>query len=351
MRIAVDAYFNNNLGDDLFLDILVERYKDVTFDFMLCDEMACKAFIDHPRVNYKSRKEVVRNIIRYDAYIFIGGSMFQEPKEWKKAWRKFDLTVSIFKLFRKSAFVLGCNFGPYKTVEYKEKYLRTFRKLTHMTVRDQYSFDLLKDKGINMTLHPDIVLSKKCDERESRKSNIVGISIINWPKNNNEKGYIEFNVNLIKELLNENKIVRLFSFQNTSEISDNTIINNVLKGLDRDIQNKVDVISYDGNIKFFLEKYSQCDSMVTARFHSLIMSLINGQAIYSLVYSEKTLNTMKFLGIDLEYTWLEEVSIDSVKTVKKVLIESEEVYIKKEIVQLVKDAQGHFVHLDNLFRK
>ncbi|WP_283746696.1 polysaccharide pyruvyl transferase family protein [Bacillus cereus] len=351
MRVAVDAYFNNNLGDDLFLDILVERYKDVTFDFMLCDEMACKAFIDHPRVNYKSRKEVFRNIIKYDSYIFIGGSMFQEPKDWKKMWRKFDLTVSIFKLFRKSTFVLGCNFGPYKTVEYKEKYSRTFRKLTHMTVRDQYSFELLKDKDINLTLHPDIVLSKKHDEKGSGKSNVVGISIINWPKNNNEKGYIDFNVNLIRELLNENKKVRIFAFQNTSKISDNKIISKVIKELDSAAQNEVDVISYDGNIKFFLEKYSQCDSMVTSRFHSLIISLINGQAIYPVIYSEKTLNTMKFLGIDLEYMRLEEISIGNVAEVKKNLIEGEEAYRKDEIVQLAKKAHGHFLHLDTLLRK
>ncbi|PFB83147.1 hypothetical protein CN286_04865 [Bacillus anthracis] len=351
MRVAVDAYFNNNLGDDLFLDILVDRYKNVTFDFMLCDEMACKAFTNHPRVNYKSRKEVLRNIIKYDAYIFIGGSMFQEPKDWKKAWRKFDLTVSIFKLFRKSTFVLGCNFGPYKTVEYKEKYLRTFKKLTHMTVRDQYSFDLIKDKGINITVHPDIVLSKKCYERESKKSNILGISIINWPKNNNEKGYIDFNVNLIKELVDENKKIRIFAFQNTSEISDYKIINKVIKKLDNNAQKEVEVISYDGNIKSFLEKYSQCDSMITARFHSLIISLINGQTIYPVIYSEKTLNTMKFLGIDLEYMRLEEISIGNVAEVKKNLIEGEEAYRKDEIVQLAKKAQGHFLHLDNLLRK
>ncbi|MFE6010141.1 polysaccharide pyruvyl transferase family protein [Bacillus thuringiensis] len=128
-------------------------------------------------------------------------------------------------------------------------------------------------------------------------------------------------------------------------------MNKVIKKLDNNVQKEVEVISYDGNIKSFLGKYSQCDSMITARFHSLIISLINGQTIYPVIYSEKTLNTMKFLGIDVEYMRLEEISIGNVAEVKKNLIEDEEAYRKDEIVQLEKKAQGHFLHLDNLLRK
>lgn len=103
------------------------------------------------------------NILKYDAYILIGGSLFQEPEDWRNHWRIFNLTVSLFKILGKSSFVLGCNFGPFDSEEYKNCYTKTFKKLTHMTVRDNYSFEILSNKGINLSVHPDIVLSKYID--------------------------------------------------------------------------------------------------------------------------------------------------------------------------------------------
>lgn len=163
MRVAVDAYFNNNLGDDLFLEILLKRYKGVQFDFMITDSNSCLAFRNNPQVNFISRKKMLCNILKYDAYILIGGSLFQEPEDWRNHWRIFNLTVSLFKILGKSSFVLGCNFGPFDSEEYKNCYTKTFKKLTHMTVRDNYSFEILSNKGINLSVHPDIVLSKYID--------------------------------------------------------------------------------------------------------------------------------------------------------------------------------------------
>ena len=71
MRIAVDAYYNNNLGDDLFLDTLINRYGNGQFDFILKEKDKCKAFKDHDRVNFVGRKYVFQNIFKYDAYVFM----------------------------------------------------------------------------------------------------------------------------------------------------------------------------------------------------------------------------------------------------------------------------------------
>ncbi|MBT2658624.1 polysaccharide pyruvyl transferase family protein [Bacillus sp. ISL-18] len=349
MRIAVDAYFDNNLGDDLFLDILVNRYENSDFDFLINDQSAAKAFINHKRVNFKSRKEVLLNIFKYDAYLFIGGSMFQEPENWKKQWKTFDTTIKIFKFFRKDTFVLGCNFGPIKTNEYKEKYVSTFKKLSHLTVRDQYSFESLDNKGIEISVHPDIVLGKTLENRPERNSNLIGISIIDWPKNNNIEGYIHFNVDLIKRLHAKNKSVRLFAFQDTQEISDLTVINKVIEKVDN-IKN-IDIVSYDGDIKGFLEKYDECYSMVTCRFHSFILSLLMNQRICPIIYSDKTLNTMKFLGINIRHFELDSISNGkSLDEVENSLLNYELTYEKSLISELSCKATQHFAVLDTINR-
>jgi colanic acid/amylovoran biosynthesis protein len=351
MRIAVDAYFNNNLGDDLFLDILVNRYNDVSFDFMVCDKSACKAFRDNRRINFKSRKDVLYNIMNYNAYILIGGSMFQEPENWITHWRKFHLTVSLFKLFGKSTFVLGCNFGPFKTEKYKKKYCKTFKKLSHMTVRDDYSYNILKDHVENLTVHPDIVFCKGISENINKNTNIVGISIIDWPKNNHLEEYISFNASLIEGLISEGKKIRLFAFQNTNEINDRKIIDKVIKKIRESFRKNIEVISYNGDISSFLKKYSECHSMVTSRFHSFILSLMYGQNICPIIYSEKTLNTIKFLGIDTDYIPIEKVSETSIQKVKDMLKTSKHFYQDKSINQLAKMSEQHFSVLDSLFKK
>jgi colanic acid/amylovoran biosynthesis protein len=350
MRIAVDAYFNNNLGDDLFLDILVDRYGEAEFHFLLNDQSSAKAFKANSRVNYKSRKEVLLNISKYDAYIMIGGSMFQEPENWKKQWRIFDITVKSFKFFGKSTFVLGSNFGPIKTNEYKQKYVSTFKKLTNMTVRDKYSYNQLENQGISLTLHPDIVLSRKSKKNFTKDDNLIGISVIDWPKNNTKEEYLSFNVELIKRLQIKNKSIRLFAFQDTNEISDLKLIEEILKELDS--HTGIEVISYDGEIDAFLEKYSECNSMVTSRFHSLILSLLFTQKICPIIYSEKTLNTLEFLGLDFDYINLDKISKEvDVKKAEEILLNKDDQYDGKFIVELSKKADQHFSILDSLYKK
>jgi colanic acid/amylovoran biosynthesis protein len=352
LRIAVDAYFNNNLGDDLFLEILLNRYEEAVFDFMVRDISACKAFMNSPRVNFKSRKQVLRNIKNYEAYIFIGGSLFQEPKYWKKQWKIFNFTVSLFNLFKKSTFVLGCNFGPVKTELYRRSYTKTFKKLTHITVRDQYSFNALKELKTNLTVHPDIVLSMKNNNKINKNNKVVGISVIDWPRNKNFQEYLDFNLNLIQQLiLEENKLVRLFSFQNTEHISDLKIINKIIDKLDESIREKIDIVSYDGDIRSFLNKYSECHAMVTSRFHSLILSLIYEQSIFSIIYSNKTLQTTEFLDLSIDSLVLNSLKSSDVNEVKDIVVDNKINYDKRKLSSLSQDAEKHFEKLDKVIRK
>ncbi|MGI8385429.1 polysaccharide pyruvyl transferase family protein [Robertmurraya sp. P23] len=349
MRVAIDAYFNNNLGDDLFLDLLLNRYKNVQFDFLVKDPESCQAFKDHPQVRFISRKTVLLNLVSYDAYILIGGSLFQEPEDWKRQWKIFHITVSAFKLFGKKTFVLGCNVGPIKTENYLNTYIRTFRKLTHMTVRDEYSYNLLKDKGIKLSLHPDIVLSKPVEQNINKSENIIGISVIDWPGTNNQHSYVDTNVKLIKTLVENNKIVRMFSFQDTNKISDLKVINQILQGLDEEIKSNVEVVNYQGDIDRFLSLFAQCCAMVTTRFHSLILAMKYQQNIIPVIYSKKTVQTLEYLGLDLKYYQLEDLYVEKIEDIARVLLGQNPEVI--EIDNLCRSSEEHFSILDRALRK
>src|SRR5699024_8783381 len=99
-KVMVYAYTKFNLGDDLFLKILFERYPDT--NFVLFTPEKYKEIYKHKNVrflyyyniflrgiNYITRKInknlTVNKIISKscDASVYIGGAIFQQRKNWR----------------------------------------------------------------------------------------------------------------------------------------------------------------------------------------------------------------------------------------------------------------------------
>ena len=102
MRILVNAYFSKNLGDDLFLKILFERYPKVNW-YLLTDNTDYNDIFDKHN-NVRILKGLSLNILgirkvdifhkindlllkyyKYDGLVTIGGSIFMEGPGWKEA--------------------------------------------------------------------------------------------------------------------------------------------------------------------------------------------------------------------------------------------------------------------------
>ncbi len=87
MKIYVNAYLENNLGDDLFIKILTERYKKHKFYSIT------KGFKNYTKNNFKvySNKYIFKVLKKFelekylankfDLVITIGGSMYQENND------------------------------------------------------------------------------------------------------------------------------------------------------------------------------------------------------------------------------------------------------------------------------
>ena len=117
---------HQNLGDDLFLQVLLERYPDTGF-YLYADQAACKGFSRYEnlwaarprslRIRGKLGGAFGRGWHASDrlaslsaATVLLGGSLFMDP-----------ICPGIRNdLFRKDLpyFVLGVNYGPEKTEEY-----------------------------------------------------------------------------------------------------------------------------------------------------------------------------------------------------------------------------------------
>mgnify|MGYP006078834053 CR=1 FL=1 len=318
------AYSNFNLGDDLFLKILFERYKNDKF-ILFTMNSAYSDFLSiykNVKVEYFSRPE--RGILRFfkwmfkflhlsnsskyisliqtyflslryknkcDAYLEIGGSIFmqKEVKLSLKDYYNFNLT-KIFK--SKKIFIIGANFGPILSDNFLNFYKELFPMYTDVCFRDKNSHDLFKDID-SVRYAKDVVFSINLPKID-KEINSVGISLIDMSNRQTLSRYENNYINTISEIVIkaffDKKKIYLFSFCKLE--GDENAILKVLNSLPINIRNEVEVVNYDRDIDTFLYSYCKVESMFATRFHAMILSFMASQKVYPLVYSKKMTNIL-----------------------------------------------------------
>lgn len=320
-RLFVQAYTNDNLGDDLFLHILFERYKNVQFRLMT--SRICKQFQQYPNVEFSKqpssililrifskllklffsteksimiwekawKKYLARQNKECDAYLYIGGSIFMQHSG---GFRFADsLNYWVAETFR-DKFVLGANFGPYLEDAYVSFYQKkVFPSYLDVCFRDKYSYSLFQNIP-NVRYCQDIVFQLKMniDRKVLKKS--IGFSVMDFSHREDidekiNSLYVRKMLETIEWYYKLGYDIYLFSFCKNE--GDEKAIERIISSLPSDV--KCFACLYNGDIDTFLSTYSSIETMVTLRFHSLILSVLYGQKIYPLIYSNKTLNVLK----------------------------------------------------------
>lgn len=320
-RLFVQAYVSDNLGDDLFLHILFARYKHVQFRLMA--DRIYQQFLKYPNVEFSKqpssililrilskllrlsfsakssimmwekawKKYLVRQSRECDAYLYIGGSIFMQHSE---GFRFTDsLNGWVAEIFR-DKFVLGANFGPYLEDAYLAFYQKkVFPSYLDICFRDKYSY-LLFQNIPNVRYCQDIVFQLRKNRRSNVLKKSIGLSVMDFSHREDidEKLnglYVQKVLEAIEWHYKLGYDIYLFSFCKNE--GDEKAIETIQSSLPSDI--KCFTCSYAGDIDAFLSIYSSMETMVTLRFHSLILSVLYGQKIYPLIYSNKTLNVLR----------------------------------------------------------
>ncbi len=328
-KVLVKAYARKNLGDDLFLEVLFNRYPQALFYMEASDDYneIFKRYHNVRIIREPSKNTLLRYfdyILRHffpfffriilkqrfvsffkksvlyqdiDAFVLIGGSMFMQHRslpvydeiEFYRQLEENNPNISVF--------ILGANFGPFKDDKYLKGYTDVFSKAKDVCFRESYSKGLFRDLN-NVRFAPDIVFSASFKVLDKKKDTI-GISIIS-PENRDGMGinecrdYYEKNAELISNFVKDGKTVFLFSF--CKEEGDEDSINKIVCRLAPDILTKVQTCFYSGEIESFLKTYSQVETMLCGRFHSIILSLLFEQSIFPIIYSSKMTNVLRDLG-------------------------------------------------------
>ena len=346
-KVFLMAYCRQNLGDDLFIQILLNKYTNIDF------------FIQIPKFSYLEKLAEYKNlhiiegedtdqelskidIKKYDAYIYIGGSIFIEGGKVYNLSEAFYQVLSKCKKNNIPFFYMSCNYGPYETEEYFDLSKKAFSTCTDICFRDRYSYNLFKDME-TVRYAPDFAFMYKY-KNTNKIANSIGISVIDLSIRkeikHKEKEYMEFLTENIRDYLNDGKTVYLYSF--CKEEGDENTIDQLLNNF-KGNKNLKD-IRYDGNIEAFLDIYGQMEYMICARFHSMILSCVANQKIQVISYNEKIDNVVDDLLSSIPL-----IKFENIKKDKKLFLEDFKT-TGQELDNIIKDSYNQIIEFEKRYK-
>lgn len=359
-KVMIYAYTNFNLGDDLFIKILCERYPNAMF-YLYAPNDYKNLFKKLNNIKVISSDRLIIRLVnlllrflklphhyfrtrvakKCDVLIYIGGSLFMENNNWKNAFKN---TKSMY-IKNRPFYLLGANFGPYKSNDFYLAHKKLFSEFTDICFRDNYSYELFKDLP-NVRRADDLIFQLKEQPRKAKVSseNVV-ISVIKPSIREDLIEYDEIYFKKIKDiavyLIDRGYNITLMSFCENE--GDKEAVETIFDLLPNKYIKNVKKYFYKHNIEEALEIISNSNSIVATRFHSMILGWVFKKPVFPIVYNPKMSNVIYDIGFNGPYIDIKKINE----------LNPSEVYngIKGNVVDIskqIKNSEIHFKELDKL---
>lgn len=359
-KVMVYAYTAFNLGDDLFIKILCDRYPSTRF--MLYAPREYKQhfgkienleifpnntfiirFLDVLFRKIKGysffRKCIAK---RCDAAVYIGGSLFMQNDRWRKGLKD----VSSMRIEKKPFFLLGANFGPYQDKEFYVKYKELFKSYTDICFREKYSYEMFSDLD-NVRIADDIIFQLKPKVHDVKYKNIL-ISVI---KPSNRKDLVEYDEIYYEKMkdiaiyfIEKGYKVTFMSFCESE--GDKEAIETVMNLIPHTYLPEISEYLYRGDVDEALSVIAKSSFVIATRFHSMILGWLYNKPVFPIAYSNKMINVMEDVEFNGAYSELKE--IHSLKP-DKVFNSIEGNLI--DVYNQVNNSKNHFQKIDDYLGK
>ena len=349
-QVAVIAYCANNLGDDLFITILLKRYPKTEFHFFAQDQeqvAVVTQFENAKTLTFPNFKQFKSN---YDLLLVLGGSMFQEQKGWTKLWLSYVRRFIHSWLNGIPIAVVGSSFGPAPTRRFRLAFAVLFSLCASISFRDEQSVTAFPRQA-NVSYYPDIAFGYALPRSHRVTQPVVALSIMKLGNSALEKAHMRQGYANLIEHLTQDRTVRIFSFQESALVSDGDEIRTILSLLTERAQSRVETVIYSPRqLISFLTLWAECDVAVSSRFHAMVLGLLSGQRLCVLSYHEKIDNTLDSLGLRVP-TFSAAKLMQSVPEIVRLLDSEAFTPAEIDLPGLRSEAEGHFSYLDELLLK
>ena len=366
-RVLVHGYFRANLGDDLFFRVLAMRYPDVQFYLPTtrCDYR--EMFKDLPNVRIIDFLQIARLtsrkiymlpklyswqfMKRFDAVVCIGGSLFidrQNPTSKDRIEAEQYSFICDWEYAKAAGvpyFVLGANWGPCYNDYFFDYFNRAFDSLADLYFRDRASFEMFAQKpavrwgGDILMAHPAIRAAGSGLVRKKQ----IAVSVVEPGSKHgtgvDAAGYYRAVGAVCRDFQADGYDVKLLSF--CKDEGDEEACRRVLEELDD--HSRVETVCYSGDWKQMLAVIGASERMLATRFHGTVLGWTLGVPVYSIAYSNKTLNLIADCGVQdscIPMTALDKLNADAVR--KHAVIPADP--------GVFSGAEAAFVRLDKLLK-
>lgn len=274
MKILLDGYLDNNLGDDAMLLLAAEGLSEHEL-------FTASADLKIDNVKYSEAKS------GYDCYLKVIGSGFILDKMRWMLYRVRDMRAE--RKYSPKRAVINCNISGFKNKAAEKLTQCQLRGYDFITVRDSYSYEYIKKNipNVHCEQYPDMVFSMpESMIPDVQSEEILGIAVHNRADCGAlarvADGYIE----------ETGKQVVLLCF-------DTGVENDVLAA--ERVYNAaryremIKIVSYT-SISDMILNMKRCEVILGIRFHSIILSARMNIPFVPMAYSDKTVNALKSIG-------------------------------------------------------
>lgn len=366
-KVYLTAYIGDNLGDDLFLNILAHRYKESVFLIYTFQTSKAKFPANIQFVMSSKERKYIYKLKQIDALInkvklsFNFAGKYIEKRK-KSLIDQSDCVVYIIgsgfmekgsvlesdSFYESHPYVLGCNFGPYESQCFYDKCYNHFAMASDVCFRDSYSKKLFPDLP-NVRNEMDVVFNyagEAIAPDQTLFENYVLISVMNIEKDKNNADlngqYISFVKECIKKLLKKDKKIVLIGFCKAEK--DDVVIKKLLQSFNG-IPN-IKAYQYpDITLSEAVGLFKYAESVIATRYHAVILSMLFGKEVYPIVYSDKTVHVLEDIDSEIKYIRTNQLAQTNVET----FLTNYGYTIPKDIQKKVKaSSENQFRELDKV---
>lgn len=344
MKLYIKAFLAKNLGDDLFIKGLVNRYKNHKF-YAISNGFKYNTYNNLKVYSNKFIYKIIRKFKLQkhlanmcEATITIGGSLYMEKTENDKHKE--------FTLGKNKQYILGCNFGPYKTQEYFNNVKNAFKKAEDVCFREKYSYELFKDLK-NVRYAPDILFSLDISEVKitNRKRAIISIVSCSYKLDESyTENYESKMIELINFLIQKGYEICLMSFCKREK--DEEAIESIVNRCNEELREKIETYYYRGNVEEALDVLGDSSLIVGARFHANILGMVLGKPVIPVIYGDKIKNVLNDMNANLKTIDIRKIEEFEISSIQQEDLEKV-INIEKEREQ----SEKQFKALDEILRR
>lgn len=309
-KVAISGYYGfKNFGDELILSILTEKLKqkDVEITVFSVDPDFTQNTYGVSSVKTFNPFDVFKTIFNCDVLVSGGGSLFQDATSIKSVIY-YSFVLFLAQILRKKTIIFAQGVGPLYSPLSRFLVKNLFKSASAVSVRDEKSFLMLNEWGIKSQLVEDPAYSIKLENIP--KKDILGVQLRSFV--GLDEAFLRNLAIAVTKL--PQKTVKVFSLQ---------------KSLDFDICEKfmmiLDEFAPEKEIKLveddLISELSSLDTLVSMRFHSLIVALKAGVKCSVINYDPKVKNLCEKYNLpQIEFNESAEVIDNKINNAQSVLL-------------------------------